>query len=128
MLPYQKWFNQRDYDILGSLKESFFTETRDIELSPTFEDIRKWPEQLQYCFSDGFEAKYSRKKRKQRAGDSAGELPPFDDETLGGNINYSSLIEPTRRLPGKLSGLKIRYNPPSSPPPTPAGVVQTDAT
>jgi len=123
-LPYQKWFNQYDYDTLGSLKGSFFTRMKPIELSPDFEDIREWLEHPQYCFSDGFELKYAYKKRKQRAGDAADELTPFDDETLGGNIDYSSLIEPTRSLTGELEGLDIRYNPPSSPP---AGAVQAVA-
>jgi len=126
-LPYRRWFDQCDYDILGSLKESFFMRMKPIELCPAFEDIRKWLLHLQYCFSDGFELKYSYKKRKERAGDSAGELTPFDDETLGGKIDYSSLIEPTRSLTGELEDLKIRYIPPSSPPPTPTDVVRADA-
>jgi len=113
-LPYQDWFDERNYDKLGSLKGTFFTETPAIELSPTFEDIRQWLVHLQYRFSDGFEHKFSYKKRKERVGDSAGELPPFDDETLGGYINYSSLIEPICRLTGELKGLTIRYSPPSS--------------
>ena len=58
-----------------------------------------------YCFSDGFEAKYVYKKRGERAGDSAGELTPFDNETLGGNIGYYSLIESTCRLAGEPDGL-----------------------
>jgi len=125
-LPYQKWFNERDYDTLGSLKGTFFTDMKVIELSPAFEDIRKWLLHLQYCFSDGFELKNSYKKRKERGGDFAGELTPFDDETLGGKIDYSSLTEPIDRLTGNLKGLTIRYKLPPSPPPTPADVAQAD--
>jgi len=116
-LPYQKWFNGQDYDTLGSFKESFFTRMKAIKLSPAFEDIRPWLEELQYCFSEGFELKHGHARRKRRA-----ELAPFDDETLGGNIDYSSLIEPAHHLTGELKGLAIRYNPESS-----AGGVQVDA-
>ena len=89
-LPYGMWFNEQDYNTLGSLKGTFFTDTPAIELSPAFEDIRKWLVHLRYCFSDGFELKNAYKKRKERAVNAA-ELTLFDDETLGGNIDYSSL-------------------------------------
>jgi len=125
--PYRKWFNQQDYDTLGSLKGTFFADMQPIILSPDFEHFRPWLEHLQYCFSDGFDLKHAYEKRKRRAGDSAGELTPFDDETLGGNIDYSSLIEPTRCLTGELEGLDIRYNLSPSPSSTPAGVAQADA-
>jgi len=119
--PYQKWFNQCDYDTLGSIKESFFTRMKPIELSPSFEDIRTWLEEVQYLFAEGFELKAGHARRKRRI-----QLAPFDDETLGGNVDYSSFIEPTQRLTGELEGLTIRYNIPSPPPPTPAGAVQAD--
>jgi hypothetical protein len=38
-----------------------------------------------------------------------GTPAPFDDETLGGHVHYSALIDPTRNLKGKLKGLVIRY-------------------
>ena len=126
-LPYDDWFNEPKYAKLGIFKESFFTRTEPVELSPAFEDIHKWLLHLQYCFSDGFELKYSYKKRKERAGDSAGELPPFDDETLGGKIDYSSLIEPISHLKGELKKLDVRYKGPSPATSTPAGAVSADA-
>jgi hypothetical protein len=44
------------------------------------------------------------------AGGSGGGAPvPFDDETLGGRVDYSAFIEPTRYLKGELEGLVIRY-------------------
>ena len=89
-----------------------------IELSPTFEDFRPWLKGLQYYFSDGFDAKSNYAKRKARAGSSAGGLPPFDDETLDGHVDYSSFVKPTCHLGGELKGLVIRYNSPSSPVPT----------
>jgi len=125
-LPYQKWFNGQDYDTLGSFKESFFTRMKAIKLSPAFEDFRIWLEHLQYCFSDGFEFKYSYEKRMRRAGNSAGELALFDDETLGGHIDYPSLIKPIGRLRGELKGLNVHY-PVSQPPTAPADAVQADA-
>ena len=118
MLPYQDWFGTLKYDTLGSLKNSFFGVTKAIELSPTFEDFRVWLEDLQYRFSDGFELKNSHVKREKRAGNSAGSLTPFDDETLGGKVDYSSFIEPVGCLTGQLKGLLIRY--PSTVNPTSA--------
>ena len=42
-------------------------------------------------------------------------VPPFDDETLGGYVTYSALIQTVRNLAGKLQGLVIRYDPPQAP-------------
>jgi len=63
-LPYKDWFDERYYAKLGSLKGTFFTEMQTIELSPAFEDIRPWLEELQYCFSEGFELKHGHARRK----------------------------------------------------------------
>ena len=126
-LPYEDWFDEPKYAKLGMFKAFFFSQVEAIELFPAFEDIRKWLLHLQYSFSDGFELKYSYKKRKARAGDSAGELPPFDDETLGGKIDYSSLIEPIPYLKGELEKLDVRYKGPSPATSTPAGAVSADA-
>ena len=120
-LPYERWFNQHDYWMLGSLKSAFFGDMETIELSPTFEDFRPWLKDLQLCISDGFDARTAHEKQKIRAGSSAGEFAAFDNETLGGNINYSSLIDPVHSLKGELEGLIIRYNPESSQPLTPTG-------
>jgi len=108
-LPYQRWFEERDYDALGEHKAAFFTFTKAIELSPAFEDFRAWLQALQDLFSDGFELKNSHVRREKRAGNSAGSLTPFDDETLGGKVNYSSFINPVHDLAGELGELIIRY-------------------
>jgi hypothetical protein len=50
---------------------------------------------------------------------------PFDNETLGGYVDYYAIIEPTRYLKGELEGLVIRYETPLPPLPTLAG--QADA-
>ncbi|KAF9644498.1 hypothetical protein BDM02DRAFT_3272377 [Thelephora ganbajun] len=121
-LPYQKWFSVRDYDTLGSIKGAFFADKRAIELSPAFEDFRAWLRDLRYCFFEGFKCKLSdpsnqeetpRWKVKQAGGSASGVKPapiPFDDETLGGYVDYSAIIEPTRYLKGELEGLMIRYD------------------
>ncbi|KAF9643991.1 hypothetical protein BDM02DRAFT_3122635 [Thelephora ganbajun] len=100
-LPYEDWFEAPSYATLGSLKGSFFPDTQDIHLSPPFEGLRAWLQSLQFNFSEGFTLKSS----------SAGEAIPFDDETLGGYIHYSSLIEPLHQLTGELKGVIIRYDP-----------------
>ena len=136
MLPYQKWFNQQDYDTLGALKETFFfSRNRAIDLSPDFEDFRPWLRDLLYSFSEGFKCKLANEEqalpewRKKQAGRSMGQPKPtpvpFDEETLGGYVDYSAIIEPTRELEGDLKGLTIRYDLPSSPLPTGAAQVDT---
>jgi hypothetical protein len=128
--PYQGWFNQKDYGILGNEKSSFFTRSKPIELSPCFEDFRVWLEELQLQFVDGFTLKtryMMKQKRRLRHGTSAGEVDnSFDDETLGNNIHYASFIGPVRWLSGELKGLIIRYDPKAIPLPTPTGAPSAD--
>ncbi|KAF9642345.1 hypothetical protein BDM02DRAFT_3124651 [Thelephora ganbajun] len=114
-LPYQKWFNEQDYDTLGSLKASFFSDMQAIELSPAFEDFRPWLKVLQHCFSVGFKLKPSPSDGQlpewTAAITAAGVKPTtvqFDDETLGGYINYATILAPVRYLTGELKGLVIR--------------------
>ena len=118
-LPYERWFNEPDYEALADHKIGFFSRTAAIQLSAAFEDFSPWLTDLKYRFSEGFGAMNSYERRKIRAGSSAGGLVAFDDETLGGNIDYSSLIEPARSLKGELEDLIIRYNPEPSQPSTP---------
>jgi serine/threonine protein kinase len=127
-LPYQDWFNEPRYYVLGLLKEAFFLKNQPITLSPLFVDFLPWLRDLRSSFKEGFKAKLSYPNtqeelpewRRRRAGGSAGEVNPapvpFDDETLGGHVGYSDIIEPTRYLEGELEGLVIRYN--SPPPPS----------
>ena len=139
-LPYQDWFNESSYVKLGRAKGSFFTDLETVELSPAFEDFRLWLEDLQSRFHLGFKAKPLAPPKGRRlarllaggpAGGSAGGVMPatseFDDETLGGYVNYSAIIEPTRYLEGKLKGLDIRYDPSSPSLPTLADEAQADA-
>jgi len=108
-LPYAEWFDARNYASLGRDKLLFFLVMEDIKLSPSFECFRLWLSKLQDCFSEGFDLKNSHVRREKRGESSTGGPAPFDDETLGGKVTYSSFIEPVRLLTGELEGLIIRY-------------------
>jgi len=125
-VPYEAWFNEPNYSKLGWCKTHFFfSDEKTIELSPAFEDFRPWLQDLRLSFTEGFGRKVSARTeeqglsewRQKRAGGSAGQVKPapdpFDDETLGGYVDYSAVIEPARYLEGELTGLNIRYDPPS---------------
>ena len=133
--PYQEWFNTQKYRILGLIKEGFFLRLGPIELSPAFEDFRPWLHRLRHNFSRGFHKLQYHKIEEDtlllEAGGSVGGLAPtstpFDNETLGGHVDYSIIVESTRNLKGQLEGLIVRYNP--TPPPllSPIGAVQADS-
>jgi serine/threonine protein kinase len=136
-LPYQKWVNTQDDGTLGMYKIFFFLDKEPIELSSPFEDFRPWLEVLHHRFAKGFNSKFlyprlqeelsSGDEEEEPAGGSAGGAPvSFDDETLGGRVNYSVFIKPTRYLTGELEGLIIRYETTSFPLPTPIGAVEAD--
>jgi len=113
VLPYQEWFNEPRYDVLGSLKGSFFSELQPITLSQVFEDFLPWLEDLQQCFSTGFKLKPSYNKRAQkvwRAAVKPAVVQPvdFDDGTLGGQITYATILAAVPYLAGELEGLVIR--------------------
>ncbi|KAF9789685.1 hypothetical protein BJ322DRAFT_1105541 [Thelephora terrestris] len=57
--PYQGWFKQQDYDILGSQKFAFFSSSSPIELSLCFKDFRAWLQPLQFQFMKSFSLKTS---------------------------------------------------------------------
>ena len=126
--PYQKWFNEQDYDALGNHKIAFLLVKKPIHLSPAFEDFRPWLRALHYAFSVGFRHKISQEEEQPpwMLGSAEGSVPgatptptPFDDETLGGFVRYPAIIEPIRYLKGELEELVIRYE-------TPTGAVQAD--
>lgn len=112
-LPYQGWFKGQDW-ALGCVKVTFILNMLAIELSPPFEDFRPWLRKLQLLFSEGFSLWSANLRRKQCPEMCAGGPIPFDDETLGGWIDYLTLIESTRNLTGELKGLIIRYDPRST--------------
>ena len=112
--------------MLGSSKQSFFSNLQVINLSQDFEDFRPWLTALRYDFAAGFKSQPINEDQPSWRGQPAAPIP-FDDETLGGRVDYSTIIEPTRHLGGKLKGLVVRYNPALPPLPTSAGSVQADA-
>ena len=133
VLPYEKWFNEPRYDVLGSLKATFLLKTQPITLSRAFEDFLPWLEDLQQCFSTGFKLKPSYNNRAQkvwRAAVKPAVVQPvdFDDGTLGGQITYATILAAVPYLAGELEGLVIR-DPSWSPAPVPStscGVAQVD--
>ena len=50
-------------------------------------------------------------RQRQNSGSEDEIIPGFDNETLGGYVDYSTLIDPVRGLEGELEGLIIRYDP-----------------
>jgi len=131
-LPYQDWFNELRYYTLGLHKGAFFSYMQAIEISPIFEDFRPWLEGLQYYFSKGFERKRTPNKPGWLAAATTTGAEPatgkFDDETLGGCIEYTTLITLVGYLTGELKELIIRYPKSSPAPPSsiPAGATQDD--
>ena len=132
--PYQRWFDTQDYETLGCIKNSFFRNRGAIELSPAFEDFRPWLKDLRLCLSKGFKYKICHPSnegkrpswRRKAEGSASGVTPfpvPFDNETLGGHVDYSSIVQSTRYLKGELGGLVVRYETPLPPVPAPTSAV-----
>jgi hypothetical protein len=119
-LPYRKWFDQPLYEDLAAFKSNFFS-VDTLDLSPSFEGFRVWLKHLRRSFYRGFRARsdHACLSEEELEESGAGANPatvPYDDETLGGFVDYRRLVEPTRYLTGELQGLIIRYDPSSSPP------------
>ena len=121
--PYQKWFTTQDYDTLGSIKQVFLSSTRGLHLSPAFEGFRLWLVDMRSDFSNGLKSKllhqpasteqgsnWRQRQLGRSASSSVSTSVPFDDVTLDGHVDYSTVIEPTRYLKGELKGLVIRYD------------------
>ena len=118
-LPYEDWFDEPNYERLGGIKRDFFLEKQTLYLSPDFEDFRKWLDNIRKCLNKGFKAKIIDEPddptdwQLAEEGGSADEVKPtpepFDDETLGGNVEYSAIIKPVPYLQGELKGLTVRY-------------------
>ena len=107
-LPFHNWFDQRDYDMLGSLKVSFLVCEEPINLSPHFKDFKVWLEHLQSCFAKGFKSRPSAQQNPlpwETAGPAA---DVFDEGTLGGHISYNAVVTPGPYSTGALEGLLVR--------------------
>jgi len=123
-IPYEDWFNETHYDVLGLRKTAFLLKTQPIILSPDFEDFRLWLEDLQQCFSTGLRIRLvspnTRMNPILRAVVNS-SVTEFDDETLGGCVTYATIMARVPDLTGELQGLVIRdpeYQPvPAEEPP-----------
>jgi len=113
-LRFQDWFDAPNYDMLGGIKSHFFTRFATFEVSPSFKDLRHWLLKLQKSFGRGSTVKQHQKYFGHETEESCDEdaPAPFDEETLGGHVTYSALINPARHLKGELEGLIVRYDPP----------------
>lgn len=119
LLPYKEWFNEQNYKTLGKHKSSFFLDDEPIVMPEPFKDFTPWMEAIHYYLSEGFKAKISKPTKKppkwksNQNGGSVGRgnvnLESCDDETLGGHIKYTTLIDPIPHLEGELEGLIVRY-------------------
>ena len=126
-------FNERSYIKFGNNDASFFADSEAIELSPAFRSFRGWLLRLWKPFGYGFTAKQYHGQQRiffpemDQLGETCDESAsaPFDDETLRGLLNNSSIIEPVRRQGGELKGLAIRLDPALASL-TSAGETQTD--
>jgi len=107
-LQFQDWFDQPRYNMLGSLKAIFLLRMQPIALSLVFEDFLPWLEDLQQCFSDGFTLQLSHNNRAQKSWRPTDQPAKFDEETLGGQITYATILTAVPHLTGELKGLVIR--------------------
>ena len=123
-LLFDLWFDEPSYVKLASFKKTFHLDFGYLDLSPTFEDFRGWLVKLQISFHRGLLCAKQHKFEAAMVSGGGGVPAPFDEETLGGHVDYSALTDPARHLKGKLKGLVIRYR--SQPPslPTPTGAAQ----
>ena len=124
-LPFELWFNEPSYVKLASFKKTFHLDLEYLDLSPTFEDFRGWLVKLRRSFNRGLLcARQHRSDEDAMESCDEGTPAPFDEETLGGYVNYSALTDPARNLKGKLKGLVVRYRSQSPPLPTSTGAVK----
>jgi len=132
-LSFQDWFNIQNYNTLGAIKSTFIMRAaRGFEVSRSFKDFRLWLLQLRMSFANGSWAKSGflldqMELSPGNATSSASSSVSFDEETLGGHITYSALINPIRYLKGELEGLVIRYDPSPQSSPTSTSAAQADA-
>ena len=115
LLPYEDWFNEPNYERLGKMKREFLMDDQaTIYLTESFVDFRKWLTEIHFCFGEGFTLKRSSGSHRERPNWIPVENTkptPFDDETLGNRVGYSTMINSIPSLKGELEGLIVRYNP-----------------
>ena len=124
-LQFSNWFDAPNYNVLGACKSVFFTKLKPFEVSPSFKDFRRWLLMLQNSLSCGFWEKYQ--QLCDMRSDRDDEPAPFDDETLGGHVTYSTIVQQASCLTGELEGLVIRYHSPEGSPLISTGATQVGA-
>ena len=114
-LPYNDWVDRSSRSYLSCRKSALIRRVNNLDLSPSFEDFGDWLRALYRSLRQGYGAKQDHQIKlldqwedSSQSGDDESTLQ-FDDETLGGHVCYSSLIDPVRNLKGELENLKIRY-------------------
>ena len=112
-LAYQRWFDEPLYDDLASFKLSLFMEPVGLDLSPSFKEFGDWLRHLHHSFRRGLSYKMDYNYGlipflEEDEGSEAQGTTTFDDETLGGQVDHSTLINPARKLKGELEGLVIQ--------------------
>ena len=113
-LPYKDWFGEQNYEKLGSIKRDFILQKKAIYVSEDFKDFHQWLTDIRFCFGEGFTLKLNSRRNQERPSwklIKGAESAPLDDETLGDNVGYSTIIDSIPHLEGELKGLIIRYNP-----------------
>jgi len=125
ILPFDEWYDgsydQTTFNRIAISKWRFLTRPgRDLRLSPDFEAFREWLQAIHGSFREGVMAKEAHEdlvekleqyQRRKKGGKKAKAVPQFDEETLGGHVNYSTLVDSASKLKGKLKGLVVRYRP-----------------
>ena len=127
-LPFHNWFDQCDYDMLGSFKRSFLTFKEPIDSSPDSKDFKKWLEKVQKCFANGFASRSLAQEKPQPLKTAGPVADVFDEETLGGYITYDAVVTPGYYSTGELEGLVVRdpkWTPPRLVTPRPATQAST---
>ena len=116
-LPYQGWFDHPSYKILACHKYVFLSDVADLNLSPAFRDFHHWLLHIHQSFKESINAKWIHENKLmdlqwgQGSGSKNEAALGFYDKTLGGNIDYFTLIDPVHGLKGELEGLIICHNP-----------------
>ena len=127
-LPYESWFEQQNYETLAAIKSNFITKKKPIYVSEPFGAFRQWLIEIRSRFCKGFSLKSYHSEPSEELAEGIeleegveleeeleedmelAEGAEFDDETLGGEVGYSTILDPIPRLRGELKGLTIRYN------------------
>ena len=135
-LPLQDWFNSSmTYHVHGNNKEAFLTGSQAFDLSSSFEPLRPWLDDIRDSLRRGILtlkahiAMVTPKVRTETTDETpapppSGRLrailaksrpskppaiPPYNHETLNGDVTYEHLITTISKLKSPLQTLRFRY-------------------